>query len=98
MEPKCKSIQDWVKAQSKGKIFGEIVQILKSKKLCHHKISKSDNNEIKQFTRQHNMLSLRKGVLYCKTEMNCPDRNTMQMVLPEAFRKQDAMMIWVILE
>ena len=34
---------------------------------------------------------MRNGILYCKTEMqevNCPDRNTMQLELPEAFRKQ----------
>ena len=26
--------------------------------------------------------------LYCKTEMSYPDRSTMQLVLPEVFRKQ----------
>ena len=31
---------------------------------------------------------LRKGVLYNKTKMSHPDRSTMQMVLPENFRKQ----------
>ena len=31
---------------------------------------------------------MRKGVLYHKTEMSHPDRSTMQLVLPEAFRKQ----------
>ena len=34
---------------------------------------------------------MRNGILYCKNEIqevNCPDRNTMQLVLPKAFRKQ----------
>ena len=31
---------------------------------------------------------MRKGVLYHKTEMSHPYRNTMELVLPEAFRKQ----------
>ena len=31
---------------------------------------------------------MRKGVLYHKTEMSCPDGSTMQLLLPEAFRKQ----------
>ena len=56
LNPKCMSMQDWIEAQSKDKIIGEVVQLFKSKKLCHCKISKSDNNEIKQFTRQCNRL------------------------------------------
>ena len=39
---------------------------------------------MKQFIRQCN----RNGILYHKSEINCPDRSTMQLVLPEAFRKQ----------
>ena len=34
---------------------------------------------------------MRNGILYCKNEIqevNHPDRNTMQLVLPKAFRKQ----------
>ena len=31
---------------------------------------------------------MRKRVLYHKTEMNHPDRNTMLLVLPETFREQ----------
>ena len=34
---------------------------------------------------------MRNGILYCKNEIwevNCPNRNTMQLVLPKAFRKQ----------
>ena len=88
LNPKDMSIQDWLEAQSKDKMIGETVQLFRSRKLCHCKISKDDNNEIKQFIRQCTRLFLRKGVLYYKTETNHPDRNTMQLVLPEAFRKQ----------
>ena len=68
LNPKYMIILDWVEAQSKNKIISEIVYLFKSKKLCCHKISTSDNNEIKQFIRQCNRLFLRKGVLYHKTE------------------------------
>ena len=46
---------------------------------------------MKQFIRQWNRLLMRKGILYCKNEIqevNQPNRNTMQLVLPKAFRKQ----------
>ena len=54
LNPKCMPIQDWVDAQSKDKIIGEIVLLLKSKKLCFHKINENDTNETKQFIRQCN--------------------------------------------
>ena len=41
--------------------------------------------------RQHNRLLMRDGILYHKNEIqevNHLDRNTMQLVLPEVFRKQ----------
>ena len=43
---------------------------------------------MKQFIRQCNWLFMRKGVPYHKTEMSYPDRSTLQLVIPEAFRKQ----------
>ena len=43
---------------------------------------------MKQFSRQCKQLFMRKRVLYHKTEMSHPDRSTMQVVLPTAFRKQ----------
>ena len=61
LNPKGMSIQDWVEDQSKDKIIGEIVQLFKSKKLCHCKISKGDNNETKQFIRQCNRVCFEKG-------------------------------------
>ena len=43
---------------------------------------------MKQFIRQYNQLFMRKGVLYCKTKISSPERSTMQLVLPTAYRKQ----------
>ena len=88
LNSKCMTMQDWVEVQSKDKIISKKLHLFKSKKLCCCKISTNDNNGIKQFIRQYNWLFMRKGVLYCKTEMHHPDRSTMQFILPEAFRKQ----------
>ena len=46
---------------------------------------------MRQFIRQQNKLFMRGRILYHKNEIqevNCPDRNPMQLVLPEAFGKQ----------
>ena len=88
LNPKCMTIPDWVNAQSKDKIISEIGLLLRFKKLCCHKINKNDKNEMKHFIRQCNLLFMRKEVLYCKTEISHPVRSAMQLVLPEAFRKQ----------
>ena len=80
--------QDWVEAQSKDKTIGEIIHLFKSKKLHCCKMNEIDKNEMKQFIRQLNRLLMRNRILYCKSEVNCPDRSTMQLVLPEILRKQ----------
>ena len=46
---------------------------------------------MRQFIRQWNQLFMRNRILYSKNkiqQVNCPYTNTMQLVLPEAFRKQ----------
>ena len=46
---------------------------------------------MKQLIRQWNRLLMRNGILYHKNviqKVNCHNRNTMQLVLPKAFRKQ----------
>ena len=91
LNPQCMTKQDWVEAQSKDKTIGEIIHLFKIKKLHCRKISETDNNEMKQFIRQYNRLFMRNGILYCKTEIqevNHPDRHTIQLILPETFRKQ----------
>ena len=49
LNPKCMTINDWVEAQSKDKIISKIVHLFKPKKLCCHKISTHDNNEINKY-------------------------------------------------
>ena len=85
--PKCMAKDDWAEAQSKDKTIGEIIDLSKTKKLYCCKINEIDN-EMKQFIRQCNRLFMRNGILYHKSEANHPDRCSMQLVLPEAFRKQ----------
>ena len=83
--------QDWVEAQSKDKTIGEIIQLFKAKELQCQNVNETDSNEMRQFIRQQNRLFMRNRILYCKNEIqevNHLDRNTMQLVLPEAFRKQ----------
>ena len=87
LNPKCMNKQDWVEDQSKDKTVGEIIHLFKSKKLYCCKIDEIDINEMKQFIGQHNILFMRNGILYHKSEVNCPERSTMQLVLPETFRK-----------
>ena len=89
LNPKYMTIQDWVDAQFKDKIISEIVLLFKSRKLCSHKINENDKNKMKQFIRQCNWLFMSKGILYHETKLSCPDRSTMQLVLPEAFRKHE---------
>ena len=88
LNPKCMTKQDWVEAQSKDNMIGEIIHLFKSKKLHCCKINETDKNEMKQFIRQCNRLFMRNGILYHRSEVNCPDRSTMQLILPETFRKQ----------
>ena len=91
LNPKCITKQNWVEAQSKDKRIGEIIHLFTTKELYCKKINETDNNEMKQFIRQHNKLFVRFRILYHKTEiheMNHPDRSTMQLILPETFRKQ----------
>ena len=65
--------------------------MFKAKELQYQKGKETDSYEMKQFIRQQNRLFMRNRILYCKNEIqeaDHPDRNTMQLVLPEAFRKQ----------
>ena len=81
----------WVEAQSKDKTIGEIIRLFKAKELQCHKGKETDSQEMRQFITQKNKLYMRNGILYHKNKiqkMNQPDRNTMQLVLPEVFRKQ----------
>ena len=86
---KCMTTLDWIEAKSKDKIVGDIIKMYKTKKL--QKGKETDGQEMRQFLKERSKLLLRNGILYHKNdtqEMDCPDRNTMQLVLPESFRTQ----------
>ena len=91
LNPKCMTKLDWVEAPSKDKTIGEIIQLFKAKELQYQKGKETDSQEMRQFIRQQNRLFMRNGILYHKNEIqevDCYDRNTMQLVLSESFRKQ----------
>ena len=51
----------------------------------------TDSPEMKIFLKQRGKLVLRNGILYHKNDTHkteCPDRNTMQLILPTTFRVQ----------
>ena len=92
MNPRCMATLDWVEAQSKDKTIGKVLHLCKSKELQCQIGKETDSREMKQFIRQWNRLLMRNGILYHKIEIqevNHPNRNTMQLVLPKAFRKQE---------
>ena len=88
---KCMTMSDWIEAQSKDKTVGDIIKLYKANELQYRKGKETDNQEMRQFLKQRSKLFLRNGILYCKNdtqEIDHPDRNTMQLVLPESFRTQ----------
>ena len=87
LNPKCVTTSDWIETQSKDKIVGDVIKMYKAKEL--QKGKGTDSQEMRQFLKQRNKLFLGNRILYCKNntkEIDCPDRNTMQSVLPESFR------------
>ena len=86
---KCMTTSDWIEAQSKDKIVGDIIKMYKAKEL--QKCKETVSQEMRQFLKQRSKLFLRNRILYHKNdtkEIDCPDRNIMQLVLPESFRTQ----------
>ena len=80
---------DWVKVQAEDQVISDILQQYKAKEL--HKGKDTDSPEMKQFLKQRGKLLLRNGILYHKNdtkEIECPERNTMQLVLPITLRTQ----------
>ena len=61
----------------------------KAKELQYQKGKETDSQEMRQFLKQRSKLFLRNGILYCKNDtqkIDHPDRNSLQLVLPESFR------------
>ena len=82
-------MSDWVKVQAEDQVINDLIQQYKAKEL--HKGKDTDSPEMKQFLKQRGKLLLRNGILYCKNdtkETKCPDRNSMQLVLPITLRMQ----------
>ena len=82
LNPKCMTTSDWIEAQSKEKIVGNIIKMYKAKEF--QKGKETDSQEMRQILKQRSKLFLRKGILYQKKdtkEIDHPDRNTMQLVL-----------------
>ena len=88
LNPKCMTMSDWIETQSKDKIGGNSIQTYKAKELQYQKGKETDNQEMRQFLKQRSKLFLRNGILYHKNdaqEIDHPDRNTMQLVVPKNF-------------
>ena len=86
---KCMTMSDWVKVQTEDQVIGNLIWWYKAREL--HKGKDTDSPEMKQFLKQRGKLLLRNGILCCKNdtqETECPDRNTMQLILPTTFRMQ----------
>ena len=84
-------MSDWIEAQSKDNIVGNIIKMYKAKELQYQKGKETDNQEMRQFLKQRSKLFLRNRILYHKNdthEIHRPDRNTMQLLLPESIRTQ----------
>ena len=57
LNPKCMTTSDWIEAQSKDKIVGDIIKMYKAKEL--QKGKETDSQEMRQFLRQRSKLFLR---------------------------------------
>ena len=51
LSPKCMTKLNWVKAKSKDKAIGEIIQLFKAKELQGQKGNETDNKEMRQLSR-----------------------------------------------
>ena len=56
LNPKCMTTSDWIEAQSKDKIAGDIIKMYKAKEL--QKDEKTDSQEMRQFLKQRSKLFL----------------------------------------
>ena len=87
LNPNCMNTLDWVRVQAKDPVIHDLIQWYGSKEL--HKGKDTDSPEMKQFLWQRGKLIMRNGILYHRNdtkESECPDSNTMQLVLPTTLR------------
>ena len=85
--PNCMTTSNRVWVQAEDPVIYDLIQWYGTKEL--HKGKDMDSPEMKQFLWQKGKLIMRNGILYCKNdtkESECPDQNTMQLVLPTTLR------------
>ena len=85
----CMTPSDWLKVQAEDPIIHDLIQWYGAKEL--HKNRDDDSLKMKQFLHQRGMLVMRNGILYHKNdtkESECPNQNTMQLVLLTTLRLQ----------
>ena len=78
-----------MRVQAKDPVIHDLIQWYGTKEL--HKGKDTDSPEMKQILWQRGKLIRRNGILYHKNgtkESECPNQNTMQLVLPTALRLQ----------
>ena len=78
-----------MRVQAKDPVIHDLIQQYGTKEL--HKGKDTDSPEMRQFLWQRGKLIMRNGILYCKNdtkESECPNQNTMQLVLPTTLRLQ----------
>ena len=87
--PNCMTPSNWLRVQAKDPFTHDLIQWYGTREL--HKSRDKNSLEMKQFLCQRGKLILRNGIVYCKNdtkESECPDLNTMQLVLLTALRLQ----------
>ena len=85
--PNCMTTSDCVRVQAEDQVIHDLIQWYGTKDL--HKSKDKDSPEMKQFLWKGAKLIMRNEILYCKNdESNCPNWNTMQLVLPTALTLQ----------
>ena len=86
-KPQQMTVEDWVQAQNQDPALREIRKIVRNSKAKIVPLNSADAEEYRRFLRQRSGLRLRRGVLYRKFKTHRPDRNSMQLCLPRAFRQ-----------
>ena len=87
--PNYMTLSDWLKVQAKDPVIHDLIQQYGAKEL--HKNRDDNGLEMKQFLHQRGRLVMRNGILYCKNDTKaseCPNQNTMQLVLLATLRLQ----------
>ena len=89
LAPSRMRAKEWREAQSKDPVISVVMKMLINKTLSHRRPSSRDDPELKTYLHQKARLKLRNGVLYRYTNNSQrPDRNSMQLCLPKAYRKE----------